>query len=55
MKDSPNKKIIGILGGMGPYATLMFLKNMLDGIINATIFSRYAVRSLGATCKLGYS
>jgi aspartate racemase len=30
MKDSPNKKIIGILGGMGPYATLMFLKNMLD-------------------------
>ncbi len=25
-----NKKIVGILGGMGPYATIMFLKNILD-------------------------
>jgi aspartate racemase len=25
-----NNKTIGILGGMGPYATLMFLKNILD-------------------------
>ena len=30
MKDSPNKKTVGVLGGMGPYATLMFLKNILD-------------------------
>ena len=30
MKNSPNKKTIGVLGGMGPYATLMFLKNILD-------------------------
>jgi aspartate racemase len=30
MKYSRNKKMIGILGGMGPYATLMFSKNILD-------------------------
>ena len=30
MKNSKNKKTIGILGGMGPYATLMFLKNILS-------------------------
>jgi len=25
-----NKKIVGILGGMGPYSTIMFMKNVLD-------------------------
>lgn len=30
MNKLNNKKNIGILGGMGPYATLMFLKNILD-------------------------
>jgi aspartate racemase len=30
VKNSKNKKTIGILGGMGPYATLMFLKNILS-------------------------
>lgn len=30
MEHIANKKIVGILGGMGPYATIMFQKNILD-------------------------
>ena len=30
MNELEDKKTIGILGGMGPYATVMFLKNVLD-------------------------
>ena len=25
-----NNKVVGILGGMGPYATVLFMKNLLD-------------------------
>ena len=28
--NEKNNKVIGILGGMGPYATIMFMKNILD-------------------------
>jgi aspartate racemase len=30
LKDPSNSKVVGILGGMGPYATIMFMKNILD-------------------------
>ncbi|MBU1240738.1 amino acid racemase [Myxococcota bacterium] len=31
LKNPHNDRVIGILGGMGPYATVMFMKNILDG------------------------
>jgi aspartate racemase len=30
MNGEKSQKVIGILGGMGPYATVMFMKNILD-------------------------